>query len=156
MSKDLYEVIVDLRSKGIRAALATIIAQKGATPRKDAAKMLIYEDGRQLGTIGGGSTEAEVCREALRMIPTGKPKLLSFDLTDSSLSSTKALIAYNHGIGAQIIILGLFANGTPVLRLHLPEMPVATSYAWDRPGALTVDDPLAIVTLHPRHDTLLF
>lgn len=81
MPKDLYEEIVEIRSKGLRAALATIIVSKGATPRKDSAKMLVYEDGRRSGTLGGGFTEAEVCREALDTLKTGKPKLLSFDLT---------------------------------------------------------------------------
>ena len=78
---DLYEEIVALRPKGLRAALATIIVSKGATPRKDSAKMLVYEDGRRSGTIGGGFTEAEVRREALITLKTGKPKLLNFDLT---------------------------------------------------------------------------
>ena len=82
MFRDLYEDIVELRSRGIRAALATLIARKGATPRKDSAKMLIYEDGRQSGTIGGGAPEAQVCREAVSIMETGKPKLLTFDLTD--------------------------------------------------------------------------
>jgi xanthine dehydrogenase accessory factor len=82
MPRDIYEEIVDLRSKGIRAALATIIASKGATPRKDTAKMLICEDGRQIGSIGGGSVEADVCREAASMMKTGKPKLLNFELND--------------------------------------------------------------------------
>ena len=81
MPKDIYEEIVALRSKGIPAALATIIARKGATPRKDSTKMLIYADGRQLGTIGGGSIEAEVSREALQILETGKPKLLTLDLS---------------------------------------------------------------------------
>jgi xanthine dehydrogenase accessory factor len=81
MVKDLYEEMVELRSKGLRAALATIIVSKGATPRKDSSKMLVYEDGRRSGTIGGGFTEAEVCREALVALKTGKPKLLSYDLT---------------------------------------------------------------------------
>ncbi len=81
MARDLYEEIVELRSKGLRAALATIIVTKGATPRKDSSKMLVYEDGRRSGTIGGGFTEAEVCREALLTLKTGKPKLLSYDLT---------------------------------------------------------------------------
>jgi len=81
MTKDLYSEIADLRSRGIRAALATIIATKGATPRKDSAKMLVYADGRRLGTIGGGFAEAEVCREALIALKTGRPKLLSFDLS---------------------------------------------------------------------------
>jgi xanthine dehydrogenase accessory factor len=81
MVRDLYEEIVELRSKGLRAALATIIATKGATPRKDSAKMLVYEDGRQSGTIGGGFTEAEVRREALKVLQTGKASLLQYDLT---------------------------------------------------------------------------
>jgi xanthine dehydrogenase accessory factor len=81
MVRDLFEEIAGLRSKGLRAALATIIVSKGATPRKDSSKMLVYEDGRRSGTIGGGFTEAEVCREALLTLKTGKPKLLSYDLT---------------------------------------------------------------------------
>jgi hypothetical protein len=65
MNRDLYEEIVDIRSRGGKASLATIVAQKGATPRRDAAKMLIYEDGHQLGSIGGGSTEAAGSAEKL-------------------------------------------------------------------------------------------
>jgi xanthine dehydrogenase accessory factor len=82
MPKDIYEEIVRLRTQGMRAALATIIARKGATPRKDSAKMLVYADGGQLGTIGGGSAEAEVRNEALAIMETGNAKLLSFDLQD--------------------------------------------------------------------------
>jgi xanthine dehydrogenase accessory factor len=81
MPNDIYEEIVALRSKGIPSVLATIIGRKGATPRKDSTKMLIYADGRQLGTIGGGSAEAEVCREAAQIFETGKPKLLTLDLS---------------------------------------------------------------------------
>jgi xanthine dehydrogenase accessory factor len=65
----------------MRAALATIVARAGSTPRKDPAKMLVYEDGRRTGTIGGGCMEAEVCRAALDVLRRGKPQLLKFDLT---------------------------------------------------------------------------
>jgi xanthine dehydrogenase accessory factor len=80
MSKDIYEEIVALRSKGIPAALATIIRRKGATPRKDSAKMLIYADGNQLGTIGGGSIDADVCREARMIMESGIPKVMAVNL----------------------------------------------------------------------------
>ena len=82
MPLDLYERIVELRRTGGRAALATIVARKGSTPRKDAAKMLIFVDGRQLGSIGGGCIEAEVCREAQTVIRAERSQLMSFDLTD--------------------------------------------------------------------------
>jgi len=75
----------------LRAALATIIARKGSTPRKDAAKMLIYGDGRQMGSIGGGCTEAEVCREAMMVMRSEKPKLLSFDFTEEDAEESALL-----------------------------------------------------------------
>ena len=81
MNGDIFEEIVELRRQGQRAALAIIISRKGSTPRKDAAKMLVYEDGHRTGTIGGGCAEDEVCREALAAIRQGKPQVLKFDLT---------------------------------------------------------------------------
>ena len=78
---DIYEEIVSLRARGTRAALAIIIAHEGASPRKDAVKMLISEDGSQTGNVGGGTVEADVVRLAKEVMETGKPKLLSFDLS---------------------------------------------------------------------------
>lgn len=48
-----------------KAVLATIIATQGSTPRKAGSKMLIFPDGRIVGTIGGGCAEADVRRWAL-------------------------------------------------------------------------------------------
>jgi xanthine dehydrogenase accessory factor len=81
MSEDIFEEIVRLRTNGLRAALAIIIAHEGATPRKDSVKMLVGEDGRQMGNVGGGAVELEVCRIAREVMDSGKSKLLSFDLT---------------------------------------------------------------------------
>lgn len=78
---DLYEEIVRLRSLGQRAALATIVRQRGSTPRKDHAKMLVRQDGSFLGTIGGGCTEAEVWQAAQQVLQDEKAVTLSFDLT---------------------------------------------------------------------------
>ena len=39
-------------------ALATIIVKKGCGPREAGTKMIILEDGRIIGTIGGGCAEA--------------------------------------------------------------------------------------------------
>lgn len=81
MAEDIYEQIVELRRKGLRAALATIVSNKGSTPRKGSTKMLIYEDARRIGTIGGGCTEDDVCREAVAAMRSASPRLLHFDLS---------------------------------------------------------------------------
>ena len=50
--------------EGVRMALATIIVKKGCGPREAGTKMIILEDGRIIGTIGGGCAEAEVISKA--------------------------------------------------------------------------------------------
>ena len=81
MAMDIYEEIVRLRARGMRAAMAVIIAHEGATPRKDSVKMLICEDGRQFGNIGGGSAENEVVMHAREVMDSGRPKIMTFDLS---------------------------------------------------------------------------
>lgn len=49
-------------------ALLTILSSKGSVPRKAGAKMLFYLDGRTLGSIGGGCSEAEVLYKARDLI----------------------------------------------------------------------------------------
>lgn len=81
MADDIFERIVNLKNEGTRLALATVIARRGATPRKETAKMLVDETGRRYGTIGGGSVERTVFQEALQCIHSGSSRVLSFDLT---------------------------------------------------------------------------
>lgn len=79
---DIYREIVSIRKRGERAAVATIVRRLGSTPRKDAAKMLIRQDGTALGSVGGGCVEAEVWQAAAEVIRTGRPELLRHELTE--------------------------------------------------------------------------
>ena len=78
---DIFEEIVRLRREGSKAALATVVKWLGSTPRRDNAKMLVFEDGSTMGSIGGGSTEAEVVEEACRVLKTEQASLTKFTLT---------------------------------------------------------------------------
>ncbi|MCX5907838.1 MAG: XdhC/CoxI family protein [Deltaproteobacteria bacterium] len=78
---DIYEEIVKLKSEGQSGALVTITATQGSTPREVGAKMLVRADGTIFGTIGGGSLEGEVCRQALKAIREEKAQTLHFDLS---------------------------------------------------------------------------
>lgn len=79
---DIYQEITRLRQEGRRAALATIVRRLGSTPRKDHAKMLVYEDGSTLGSVGGGCTEAEVWQKARSVITSGRSALVKYELTE--------------------------------------------------------------------------
>ncbi len=81
---DIYEEIIKVKADGRRAAVATIIAVKGSAPREVGAKMLIHEDGKIVGTIGGGCLEAEVWQEAMKAMAEEKPRTVHMDLTGRS------------------------------------------------------------------------
>ena len=62
-----------------------VAATRGSTPQKAGAAMLVFADGRQRGTLGGGCIEAEVRQRALRVLAagSGQPEVLTFCLDDN-------------------------------------------------------------------------
>lgn len=74
----IYQEILRLRSEGGAAALATVVKAVGSTPGKALFKMLVYENGKILGTVGGGTFESKVISEALEAIKTHEPRLFDF------------------------------------------------------------------------------
>ena len=62
-------------------AIVTVIETKGSTPRGTGAKMAVSPLGKVTGSIGGGCSEAAVIHDAVRIIGTGRYKLVEIDLT---------------------------------------------------------------------------
>jgi len=88
MIEDIYEEIVRIRSKGERAALATVVSIRGSAPTHEAAKMLIKGDGTVVGTIGGGCVEAEVWQAAREVMESGRPKVFHFRLDEKEMTDS--------------------------------------------------------------------
>ena len=62
-------------------AIVTVIETKGSTPRGTGAKMAVSPLGKVTGSIGGGCSEAAVIQDAVRIIGTGRYKIVDIDLT---------------------------------------------------------------------------
>lgn len=62
-------------------SVVTVMSSKGSVPRGAGAKMIVYPDGRIMGSIGGGCSEAAVLDEARRLIGTGRYQVFHVDLT---------------------------------------------------------------------------
>jgi xanthine dehydrogenase accessory factor len=77
-----YRALAELEEKNEAGALCLIIRSQGSTPRHTASKMLVYPDGRILGSIGGGELESRVIHEAKQAIKDGKPRLLTYQMAD--------------------------------------------------------------------------
>ena len=57
---NVYELIANAVAQGQSAALATVVRVEGSTPRDVGSKMVVYDNGRIAGTVGGGKMEALV------------------------------------------------------------------------------------------------
>jgi xanthine dehydrogenase accessory factor len=57
-----------------------LVETRGSTPQKAGATMLVFADGAQAGTLGGGCVEAEVKRRALALLAEGRAEVSKFQL----------------------------------------------------------------------------
>ena len=58
--------------------MATILKAQGSSPRKEGAKILIFEDKSILGSVGGGLAESKVIEKGHEMIGSGGAFLFHF------------------------------------------------------------------------------
>jgi xanthine dehydrogenase accessory factor len=82
VSAVLLAELVDALGRGEAVVLATVVASRRSVPRRAGAKMLVYADGRQSGTVGGGEMEARVVAEAVAALTDGTARLLDYALLD--------------------------------------------------------------------------
>jgi len=81
--REVYEEIARAQSENKKVAVATIVTTSGSTPQRRGAKLLVFEDGKLMGTVGGGCVEADVWAEAREAIAESKPRLCRFILRDN-------------------------------------------------------------------------
>ncbi|HTO99976.1 MAG TPA: XdhC family protein [Anaerolineales bacterium] len=80
----IYQAIAELEASGDPGAVCTIVRSQGSTPRHVGSKMLVYADGRFIGTVGGGDLEHRVMNEAWLAIADGEARLLHYNMADPS------------------------------------------------------------------------
>ncbi len=78
----IMNVLADAISAGRPVVLATVIRTSRSVPRRAGSKMLVWADGSQIGTIGGGKMESWVLNEAAETLAEGRNRVLDYDLVD--------------------------------------------------------------------------
>jgi len=84
--KNLFTNLYSELCAGRSAVLGSVISSSGSTPRGAGAKMLVMEDGRTLGTIGGGAVEYRAVREARELFRERRSRLLSYRLSPGDIA----------------------------------------------------------------------
>ena len=95
----VYEAALEAIRRGEPAAMATVVEARGSTPRGASAKMLIYADGRTVGTVGGGGVEARIIEEAKAAIAEGTSRELDYRLVDEARGAPDIC-----GVGMRIFV----------------------------------------------------
>lgn len=81
--RELLAELTTALGRRLPCVYCAVVETRGSTPQKAGAAMLVYPDGTQAGTLGGGCVEAEVKRRALLGLnDTGRPEVLTFCLDD--------------------------------------------------------------------------
>ena len=114
--RELLRELTAALDRGRDCVYCSLIETRGSTPQKAGAAMLVFGDGGQFGTLGGGCVEAEVKQRALRVLasPESRSEILTFHLDD------------NYGWDD-----GLICGG----RMAILADPVAASNGQTKPGA---------------------
>ena len=72
---------------GIEMVLVTVVASSGATPRGAGAKMIVTEEGRIWGTIGGGAVEYRASLMAKQVLDEKNSFGHAFSLTKDDIQN---------------------------------------------------------------------
>lgn len=78
-NQEVYRELAKMRPP---AALCTVVRTQGSVPRQVGAKMLVYPDGRIVGTVGGGELESRIIGRALGIMDERKAEVVTVSLVD--------------------------------------------------------------------------
>lgn len=80
----IAEIALDWHRQGRGAALATVVETWGSAPRQPGSQLAISGQGEIMGSVSGGCVEGAVVTEALEALQDGKPRLLTFGVSDDT------------------------------------------------------------------------
>lgn len=103
MDDIILKAVCAVKEEKCRAVLVTIIGTRGSTPRKAGTNMLVYPDGRILGTIGGGCTESEARLQALRALDQNASFTYILSLLDDTAANEGMVCGGTMEIFLQVI-----------------------------------------------------
>ncbi len=119
----VYEEINNAIREQKSVVLCTIVETNGSVPRHEGSKMLVYTDGKTIGTVGGGEVEDRTHQEALSAFKDGKTRFLTYTLNEDEKENAGlcggTVKIYVEPIlqAAQVVIVGAGHVGRAVAHL---------------------------------------
>ena len=80
--KEILPEVKSWREAGEKVVVATVVATRRSAPRPVGTSLAVSESGKMCGSVSGGCVETDVYENAMEVMRTGEPKLLSYGITD--------------------------------------------------------------------------
>jgi xanthine dehydrogenase accessory factor len=80
--KEILPEVEAWREAGEKVVVATVVATRRSAPRPVGTSLAVSESGKMCGSVSGGCVESDVFDNAMEVMRTGAPKLLSYGITD--------------------------------------------------------------------------
>jgi xanthine dehydrogenase accessory factor len=78
----VVDKVAEWRNADKQVALATVVKVERSGPLGAGTSMAVSEDGQVVGSVSGGCVEPAVFEEALDTIESGRPRLLTYGISD--------------------------------------------------------------------------
>jgi xanthine/CO dehydrogenase XdhC/CoxF family maturation factor len=78
----VVEKVAKWREAEKKVALATVVKVERSGPLGPGTSMAVSEDGQVAGSVSGGCVEPAVFEEAMDAIESGRPRLLTYGISD--------------------------------------------------------------------------
>jgi xanthine/CO dehydrogenase XdhC/CoxF family maturation factor len=80
--KEILSEVEQWREDGEQVVVATVVATRRSAPRPVGTSLAISESGKMCGSVSGGCVESDVYENAMEVMASGEPKLLSYGISD--------------------------------------------------------------------------
>jgi xanthine/CO dehydrogenase XdhC/CoxF family maturation factor len=80
--KEILPEVESWREAGEKVVVATVVATRRSAPRPVGTSLAVSESGKMCGSVSGGCVESDVFENAMEVLETGEPKLLSYGISD--------------------------------------------------------------------------
>jgi xanthine/CO dehydrogenase XdhC/CoxF family maturation factor len=159
--QQILGTVLDWSDRDVPFALATVVGVRGSTYRGLAARQLVAADGSSVGTVSGGCLDTELAVVASRVMASGHPEVVEFDLT----ADDEAVWGWGIGCnGATELLVEPSASARALAELMLgPVLAILHGLSGENLGThrlVGIDDPIwgaevAAARLEGRHRRLV-
>lgn len=92
---DIFDIVVNCLENGSHGVLATVVKRAGSAPRDVGAKMLVVDDGRIFGTVGGGQLESNAYDKAREIMGKEATFILNVNMDATKIEGKDMLCGGN-------------------------------------------------------------